>query len=102
MTITIYSDDAGPHADCHRIATIEFANSNQSLNRFVITEIYKEVMATYFIWRMFEQDFSETQTNEGHMSQEDRTPGIMRTTSIAIHKAEDGHYELSLPFCEKP
>ena len=90
-------NDTAPHANCHRIATREIANDSQLPTRFVTPETYKEVMTPHAILRMFEQDFSERQAHENReMSQEDKR--FIEITTSGMHKTDDGHYEMPLPF----
>ena len=58
---------------------------------------FKEVMTPHAIVRMFEQDFSERQAHDNRkMSQEDKR--LIEITTSGIHKTDDGHYEMLLPF----
>ena len=90
-------NDTTPYASCHRIATRAIANDSQLPTRCVIQATYKEVMTSHAILRMFEQDFSERQANDNReMSQEDKR--CIEITTSGIHKTDDGHYEMTLPF----
>jgi len=82
-------------AGCHRIATREIASNEASIGKFVPLMRCKEIMAPSAIKKMFEQDFSEPQDANLVMSQEDIR--FMNITSNGIHKADNGHYEISLP-----
>ena len=78
------------HAGCHRIATTENGSS-----WFVREDQYKEVITPQRIGRMFEQDFSDTMADK-LLSQDDIK--FMDMTTKGIHKTDDGHYEMPLPF----
>ena len=83
-------------AGCHRIATREILSEEASSGKFIPVKSCKEIMAPSAIKTMFEQDFSESQDANLAMSQEDLK--FMKITSNGIHKADDGHYEIPLPF----
>ena len=54
-------------------------------------------MPPHAILRMFEQDFSEGQVHDNReMSQEDKR--FIKITTSGIHKTDDSHYEMPLPF----
>ncbi|XP_068675533.1 uncharacterized protein [Montipora foliosa] len=54
-------------------------------------------MTPHAILPMFEQDFSERQERDNReMSQEDKR--FIEITTSGIHKTDDGHYEMPLPF----
>lgn len=91
--------DGVVNAGCHNIATRELGSDKQQLNQFVLPESYKEVMTPLSVKRMFEQDFSETQTNDKPMSQEDIK--FMKITKDSIHITNDGHYGMKLPLREE-
>ena len=59
----------------------------------------KEVIKPAVVPRMFEQNFSENETHEKDLSQEDKR--FLKTTERTIHVTQDGHYEICHPFREE-
>ena len=91
----LLNDAANEETTCHRIVTQEIGQAKRIASKFVIDTRTKEVINPYQVKQMFELDFSERNTGDQALSQEDRK-FLARVTENIRHR-DDGHYEMPLP-----
>ena len=80
---------------CHRIVTQEIGQAKRIDSKFVIDTRIKEVITPCQVKQMFGLDFSERNTEDQALSQEDRR--LLARVTENIRHLEDGHYEMPLP-----
>jgi len=80
---------------CHRIVTQEIGENKRIDSKLVINAQMKEVINPYQVKEMFEIDFSERNSGDQALSQDDRK--FLARVNEGIRHREDGHYEMPLP-----
>ena len=86
----------------HRVISQSVTDTNLQYQKpchYSIKTTVKEVINPVQVRQMMESDFSERNTTEQPMSQDDRK--FMLKMEQGICQRDDGHYEMPLPFCEE-
>ena len=91
----LLNDVKNEEITCHRIITQEIGENERFDNKFVINTRTKEVINPYQVKEMFEIDFSERNSGDQALSQDDRK--FLARVNEGIRHREDGHYEMPLP-----
>ena len=91
----LLNDAADDEITCHRIVTQEIGQAKRIDSKFVIDTRTKEVINPYQVKQMFELEFSERNSGDQALSQEDRR--FLARVTVNIRHREDGHYEMPLP-----
>ena len=88
----LLNEAAKEEITCHRIVTEEIGQAKRIDSKFVIDTRTKEVINPYQVKQMFELDFSERNTGDQALSQEDRR--FLARVKENVRHWEDGHYEM--------
>lgn len=87
-------EDAEPTI-CHRIVSREIGSNAPTSLSFIPKVQFKEEINPHAVKKMFEMDFSEKNSPQEALSQEDRK--FLAIVESGIRHCEDGHYEMPLP-----
>ncbi|KAK3740437.1 hypothetical protein QZH41_015487, partial [Actinostola sp. cb2023] len=88
--------DAETYGVCHHAVSQEVGSPDRTKTCFVVPTQTKEVVNPFQVKRMFDQDFSEANTNKSvALSQDDRK--FLAKVKEGIRHDIDGHYEMPLP-----
>ena len=95
--VSLTQDDVSTDVDlsCNRIITREIGYTRILNDRFVIPIKAREVLNPGQVNRMFNLDFSEVNSKEHPLSQEERR--FMENAKQGIRLCPDGHNEIPLP-----
>ena len=95
--VSLIQDDVNKDVDvsCNRIVTREVGFTSIRNDRFVVPIKSREVLDPGQVNRMFNLDFSEVNSKEHPLSQEERR--FMERAKQGICLCPDGHYEMPLP-----
>jgi len=84
---------------CNRIITQEVGDPESLHSKFAVSSQAKEILNPFQVKEMLELDFSERNTDEQALSQEDRR--FLKIVTEGIYHREDGHYEMPLPLKDR-
>ena len=80
---------------CHRIMSCEIGSNTPTSLSFISKVQLKEEINPHAVKKMFETDFSERNSSQEALWQEDRK--FLSIVESGIHHCEDGHCEMPLP-----
>ena len=89
------SEEDAEVTTCHRIISREIGSDITTSLNFIPKVQSKEEISPNTVKKMFEMDFSERNSAQEALSQEDRK--FLALIESRTHHCEDGHYEMPLP-----